>query len=113
MSAVVISGPFVRSVNVDIVNAAGLTEVACVRIDRDGVWFAEPLTGADEFAVREWLSSRDDADLAWRAAFRAIASTTEAGELVNGFEILRAGILGDPLPEPVYAPATPDPPQEA
>lgn len=115
MSEVYVRVPLVRPrVNAVNINAAGLTEVECTGVDREGcVWFAEPLSDADEFAVREWLSSRDDADLAWRAAFRAIASTTEAGELVNGFEILRAGILGDPLPEPVYAPATPDPPQEA
>lgn len=95
--------PRVNAVNV---NAAGLTDVECISVDRDGcVWFADHLEPADELAVREWLSTRDDADLARRYALRDIAAVTEDGPLLNGFDIVRAFILGDPLPEPQY----PDP----
>lgn len=97
--------PRVNAVNI---NAAGLTDVECISVDRDGcVWFAEPLEPADELAVREWLSTRDDTDLARRYGLRGIAAETEAGVLLNGFDILRAFVLGDPLPEPIY----PGPPQ--
>lgn len=108
MSEFSVRVPLVRPrVNAVNVNAAGLTAVECVGVDRDGcVWFAEPLTDDDEFAVREWLSTRDDADLARRTELRAIALTSESGGLVNCFDIVRAYILGDPLPAPVY----PDPP---
>ena len=115
MSEVYVRVPLVRPrVNAVNVNAAGLTTVECVGVDREGcVWFAEALSEADELAVREWLSTRDDADLARRSELRAIASSTGTGPLCNGFDILRAYILGDPLPEPVYPAPTPDPLLEA
>ena len=98
--------PLVRPrVNAANINAAGLTDVECIAVDREGcVWFAEPLEPACEFAVREWLSSRDDADLARRNEFRAVAQVAETGRLLNGFEIVRAYLLGDDLPDPQYPP---------
>lgn len=103
--------PLVRPrVNAANVNAAGLTDVECVGVDRDGcVWFADTLPADDELAVRDWLSTRDDADLERRLSLRAVPASTEAGVLVNGFEILRAHLLGDPLPEPVYPSPANDP----
>ena len=53
--------------------------------------------------MRDWLATRDDAALARRHWLRAIDST----DLLNGFDILRAYTLGDPMPEPEYPP--PDP----
>lgn len=95
--------PRVNAVNV---NAAGLTDVECIGVDREGcVWFADVLEPDDELAVREWLSTRDDTDLTRRYALRGIAAATDTGPLLNGFDILRAFVLGDPLPDPLY----PDP----
>lgn len=96
----VIPGPLARSVNVGLVNEAALTSVECCRIDRDGVWFADSLPPAEEQAVRDWLATRDDQQLARRHALRSIRST----DLLNGFDILRAYMLGDPLPAPEYPP---------
>lgn len=91
-------------VNVENVNAAALTLIPCTAVEPQGaVWFAETLTAADELAVREWLTTRDDTELARRAWLRAVDST----DLLNGFDILRAFALGDPMPAPEYPP--PDP----
>lgn len=100
--------PLVRPrVNAVNVNAAALTPTECVAVDRDGaVWFAGPLCETCELAVRDWLSTRDDTDLARRVAYRAVAETSETGRLLNGFAITRAYLLGDPLPAPIY----PEPP---
>lgn len=93
-------------VNVENVNAAALTEVPCTAVEPQGaVWFAEHLTAADELAVREWLTTRDDTELARRTWLRAVDST----DLLNGFDILRAFALGDPIPDPVYPPPEPAP----
>lgn len=99
----VIPGPLARSVNVSLVNDAALTSVACTHIDREGVWFADTLPVEDELAVRDWLATRDDAALARRHWLRAVDST----DLLNGFDILRAFALGDPMPDPVYPPPEP------
>lgn len=108
MTTVCVQVPLVRPrVNAENVNAAGLTTVECTGVDREGcVWFAEPLSAADELKVRDWLSTRDDTDLARRIDLRHVAEATETGRLLNGFAILRAHLLGDPLPEPLY----PEPP---
>lgn len=100
--------PLIRPrVNAENVNAAALTPTECVAVDRDGtVWFAGPLCDTCELAVRDWLSTRDDADLARRVEFRAIAEEGETARLLNGFDIVRAYLLGDPLPVPLY----PEPP---
>lgn len=101
-----VPGPLVRSVNPELVNAAALTLVECVDIASEGVWFADTLPEADEVAVRDWLMTKDDEALARRVTLRGVDST----DLLNGFDILRAYMLGDPLPAPVYPPPPePDP----
>ncbi|MCL8026305.1 hypothetical protein [Nocardioides bruguierae] len=103
----VVAGPVRRSVSVELVNAAALTQVECTGIDRAGLWFADDLDEATAAAVAEWMASRDDAELARRAALRAVEPSA-----LNAWEIVRAFVLGDPLPEPVYPEPDPIPEPE-
>lgn len=77
---------------------ADLTDVpvALDGITLTGITFDGDLTPSEADAVWARMESSDDADQAARAALRA------AGDATNLAQILRAYVLGDPPPAPIY-----------
>ncbi len=85
-----------RARPVNTTSFLAFTDAPVVAILPNGVDFDGDLTPEQSTAVWEWMTSRDDDDQADRATLRASDGASNLPEMV------RAYVLGDPLPEPVY-----------
>lgn len=95
-----VNGP-VRRASLGLDSFADLTDVPLLAIRRDGLTFGGELTEQEAADVWSRMESVDDADQARREALRCADGATNLAEMV------RAYVLGDLMPDPIYPAAAP------